>query len=200
MLHAQRTTNRMLLCAEQNISIPKSYTITVIEKQSPSQNRRKPTLSIPPTMKLSTPYPLLFSLNLYTLALTATIPPSTPLSLITINNTLGLNATLLSLSKYPLPHPPHPSQTKTAHHSTLTLPPQSSPPPSDLPDPYTFTPKLPPGHGPATIRIQIQGYGAADMDPQALLVAFDKARVETGFDRDLATKMEERRVVYRSKG
>lgn len=38
------------------------------------------------------------------------------------------------------------------------------------------------------------------MDPQAVLVAFDKARVETEFDRDLREKMEGGRVVWRSKG
>lgn len=38
------------------------------------------------------------------------------------------------------------------------------------------------------------------MDPQALLVAFDKARVETEYDRDLQAQIAERRLIYRSKG
>lgn len=38
------------------------------------------------------------------------------------------------------------------------------------------------------------------MDPQALLVAFNKARVETEYDRDLEEKIGEGRLIYKSKG
>lgn len=108
MLHAQRTTNNILPCAERLIDIQKPYTIAISNNRLLSKDQRKPSQSIPPIMK-PTPSHILLSLHLSTLSLTATLPPSSSLSLLTINNTLSLNTTLLSLSRYPptpLPFPP----------------------------------------------------------------------------------------------
>ena len=38
------------------------------------------------------------------------------------------------------------------------------------------------------------------MDPQALLVAFNKARVYAEYDHDLSTEIAEKRLIYKSKG